>query len=57
MAKTKSTITTKKGHHDATSINDKFELKNRPFSLILNKDSKFVFSLIPLNLKPNKAIT
>lgn len=38
MANIKSPITTKNGHHDATSITKFLESKNRAFSLILNKD-------------------
>jgi hypothetical protein len=51
MAKIKSAMTTKKGHHDATSITLFLSLKNRPFPLILNKESKIVFSLIPFIIK------
>jgi hypothetical protein len=40
MAKIKSAITTKKGHQDATSITNYFDLKNRSFSLILIKIQK-----------------
>ena len=51
MARIKRAITTKKGHQDATSISYFLDFKNRPFSIILNKDSEIVFSLKTLDRK------